>query len=161
MSLEYTTPQTAVVEHSSYISLAQAEVYFTGRLDSEAWDCSEDKDKEKALVQATRLIDRLNFEGAKTDETQSLEFPRNGLTSVSIDIAIATCEIAISLLDGVDTEQELNNLTTNSQMYGSVRETYDRTQFVEHFRAGIPSAVAWVFLKPFLHDSAQIKISRV
>lgn len=161
MSIEATTPQTATITHYCYILLADAETYFLGRFNSDAWDAASDDDKQKSLIQATRLIDRLNYEGVKTDAEQPTEFPRDGDTVVPIEISIATCEIAYSLLDGVDPEQELNSLATSSQGYGGVRETYDRTQSVEHFRAGIPSAVAWTYLKLFLHDPAQINLSRV
>ena len=161
MSIEPTTPQTADITYYSYITLLNAENYFLGRFNSDAWNSASADDKQTVLVQATRLIDCLNYEGVKTDDSQATEFPRDGGTVVPIEISIATCEIAFSLLDGVDPEQELNSLATSSQGYGSVRETYDRTQSVEHFRAGIPSAVAWAYLKPFLHDPAQINLSRV
>jgi hypothetical protein len=149
------------LEPYSYLTVADAEVYFQGRLNSEVWDSASDTDKEKALASATRLIDRLNFEGAKTDPNQVAEFPRNGNETIPKEIGIAACEIAIALLDGVDCEKEIEKIHITNIRYAGVSETYDRSIAVEHWRAGIPSAVAWSYLRAFLHDPAQINFSRV
>lgn len=171
-------PITQASFTNSYVTLDEAQDYFDARLSTDAWDDAEDTDKQKSLYQATRLIDRLNFEGLKWDPVQVLEFPRRYTVTIDwttqpptytpvneqvvpLEIKIATCEIALYLLDGVDPEQELNNLSSTSQGYGSIRESYDRTIRSEHYRAGIPSAVAWTYLKPFLHDAAQISFVRV
>lgn len=181
MSLEFTVPQSSPIQFYAYISITDANTYFTARVGADLWEDSSDDDKSQALVHATRLIDRLNFEGVKYADDQPLEFPRRysenfswnfggdptttpiptTTPNVPNEIMFACCEIALALLDGVDPEQEMNNLTSVSQGYGQVRETYDRTIRSEHFRAGIPSAVAWTYLKPFLHDPAQISFVRV
>lgn len=92
---------------------------------------------------------------------QELEFPRGADTVIPTDIKTACYEIAFALLDGVDPEAELDDLGVVSQGYSSVRTTYDRTSVPQHHNAGIPSAVAWRFLKPYLQDGRAVKISRV
>jgi hypothetical protein len=156
------------------------------------------------LVQATRIIDRLNFAGKKFDPHQPLEWPRLGnaliqdqtdiidatlhpedaldsvehiatLADINVvgdtedlvkppvpdDILTACYEIAFSLLDGVDPEQETENLAVVSEGYSSVRSTYNRYLAQQHLAAGVPSMTAWRYLLPYLRDNRSFKLSRV
>lgn len=164
-----------------YATIVEADAYFEERLYSNLWFNTIASEKEKALKQAARAIDRLRYVGVKhsvyvvaltgiADDAdlqsayadQEHEFPRNADTEVPNDIKIASFEIAFALLDGVDMEQELRSLSTVSQGYASVRNTYDRSQHtLEHFAAGIPSGLAWRYLKQYLADPGDVKISRV
>ena len=164
-----------------YTNIAEADAYFEERLYSNLWTNTIASEKEKALKQAANIIDRLRYVGVKhsvyvvaltgvADDTdlqaayldQEHEFPRNADTEVPEDVKKASFEIAFALLDGVDMEQELRSLSTVSQGYASVRNTYDRMQHtLEHFAAGIPSGIAWRYLKRFLADPGDVKISRV
>lgn len=174
-----------------YSTVADANTYFDGRLYSTVWSTASAGDRAKAMEQATRIIDRLNFVGEKNAAhlvrfsltgrndfeisltqvqvdaiqaaglTQSTEFPRGDDTVVPNDIFIATYEIAIALLDGVDPDAEFNDLGVVSEGYSSVRTTYDRTVVPEHTNAGIPSATAWRYLKPYLREGHGVKLSRV
>ena len=149
---------------TAYISVEDAQDYFDERFNSEAWDAHSvtgDESQTKALKQATRIINRLNFIGSMTDETQENQFPRGGDTDIPEDIQIACCEIAIALLDGVDPEIEMENLNLKSQAYGQTKVDYDRTNPAEHILAGVPSATAWRYLKPYLRDSRQVTVTRV
>jgi hypothetical protein len=170
---------------SMYGSLAEANAYFLTRLHSEAWDNSTAGNQTKALYTATRCIDRLNYKGYKhtvylvleaADEyedvewsarctaelAQALEFPRDSDTTVPEDIEIACYEIAFALLDGVDPDLELENLGVTSQGYGGVKTAYNRDQQpIEHLLHGIPSAMAWRILKPFLRDGRSISTVRI
>jgi hypothetical protein len=93
---------------------------------------------------------------------QVLEFPRGEDTVVPETIRRACYEIAYSLLDGKDPELELENLGVVSQGYSSVRTTYSRSQVpIEHLINGIPNALAWRLLKPFLRDGDAVKLTRV
>ena len=59
-------------------------------------------------------------------------------------------------------ELELENLGIVSQGYASVRTTFSRTHVpVEHIVNGVPSALAWRLLLPFLRDDDAIRMSRV
>lgn len=96
------------------------------------------------------------------EASQALEFPRGSDTEVPSAIQIACYEIAHSLLDGKDPELELENLGIISQGYSSVRTTYQRTQVpIEHLINGVPNAMAWRLIRPFLRDGDAIKISRI
>jgi len=146
---------------SAYCTKTEADTYFSGRLNTDAWDDASDADKDKVLIQATRIIDQLNFKGEKTDAAQELQFPRNDDTEVPDDIKCACSEIALALLDGVDPEIEADNLFMISQGYANVRSTYDRQAQAEHSVAGVPSVTAWRYLLPYLRDSRAVDLSRV
>lgn len=64
--------------YNSYASVAEANYYFDDRMDVTAWTSATDVDKAKALVSATRQIDKENFVGSATSSTQALSFPRTG-----------------------------------------------------------------------------------
>lgn len=169
-----------------YGTTSEANDYFSYRLHEESWTNASTDDRQKALIQATRIIDALNFKGQKaavydimydsdgypldvTDEelrdadwSQDLQFPRDEDAEVPEEIKIACWEVSHALLDGVDPELELENLGVVSQGIASVRTTYNRNHTqVEHLMNGIPSAAAWRYLRPFLRDSDAIKLSRV
>jgi len=147
---------------SQYATIAEAQAYFDGRLNTDAWDDETDTTtRNKALTMATTLIDRLNFRGEKADDSQELQFPRGNDTVVPQDIKNACAEIALALLDGVDPEMEFENLRMKSQAYGVVRSTYDTGRTPEHYVAGIPSNTAWRFLKPYLRSPFTVDRHRV
>jgi hypothetical protein len=170
------------INTETYGDLEDADEYFSTRLHEQAWSDSSTQDKTAAMLRATRMIDRLNFKGYKStvydylettdcpeqeeinaaNAAQILEFPRDTDDTVPEEIELACYEIAYALLDGIDPELELENLSVSSQGYASARTTYDRGRNPqEHLNAGIPSAFAWSFLKPFLRDAGGIKLSLV
>lgn len=144
-----------------YATATEGDEYFTDRLNSDAWDDASDADKAKALITATKIMDRLNYKGDKTSDDQTLQFPRDTDTLIPQDIKDACCEVALALLDGVDPEMEFDNLNMVSQNYANVRSTYDRSVPGEHIVAGIPSVSAWRYLKPYLRDGGSVNLSRV
>jgi len=144
-----------------YGTIVKAETYFGERLNTQAWDTAIISDREKALKMATRTIDRLNFAGEKYDSIQESQFPRGLDLTVPVDIECACYEIALALLDGIDMEQEALGLGIVSDAFSGVRTTYDDAMFHDHLRAGIPSIIAWDYLKPYLNDPRQIILSRV
>lgn len=146
---------------AAYATSVEAQTYFDGRLNTDAWDDATSANKTKALSMATTLIDRLNFRGEKADSTQENQFPRGDDTVVPSDVKNACAEIALALLDGVDPELEFDNLRMKSQAYGVVRSTYESDRAPEHYVAGIPSSLAWRFLKPYLRGAYTIDTHRV
>ena len=146
----------------AYATFAEGDTYFVTRLNSDAWDDETvDANKTAALTMATNIIDRLNFKGTKVTTAQVLQFPRNDDTVVPQDIKNASFEIGLALLDGVDPDLEFETLNMVSQGYGSARSTYDTSRPPENVLAGVPSMFAWRYLKPYLRDPLNIKISRV
>jgi len=146
-----------------YATLEEANAYFATRLHSGLWGATNPTDRNNSLIVATRIIDRLNFVGDKTDviTPQELEFPRGGDVNVPSDIKNASYEIAFALLDGVDPEMETDNLAIVSEGYSSVRATYDRNAALPHLAAGVPSMTAWRYLLPYLRDDKSFNMSRV
>ena len=146
---------------SAYATTSDMTTYLTGVLITDMWDEATLAEKNKALIMATRAIDRLDFQGEKYDEDQTAQFPRGDDTTVPQDIIDANCALALALLDGVDPEQEVESLRLKSQGYASARVTYDSDFVPEYIRAGIPSKTAWNYLKPYLRDIEQISVSRI
>ncbi len=146
---------------NNYGTVGSANTYFGQRLNSTVWTDASDADKLKALIEATRSIDRLRFKGAKADDDQLLQFPRGTDVAVPTDIQYATYELAIVLLDGTDPNLEIENLAITSHGYSPVRTTYDRTFAPENIQAGIPSPRAWAYLKPYLGNPLDLTLSRV
>ncbi len=153
-------PTASLAVLTAYITEIDAQTYFDGRLNTGPWDDATSGDRDKALSMGTQLIDRLNFLGEKTDDSQDLQFPRDADTTIPKDIQYACCECALALLDGIDPEQEFANLSMVSQGYSSVRSTYDRSRPAEHTLAGIPSALAWRYLKPYIRDVYSVGLDR-
>lgn len=171
----------------AYVTMNETQAYFETRLHTEAWDSSDFEQRQKALYDATRRIDRLNFAGEKAAAyqyrqtlscpnapsdseikaintaglTQELAFPRGTDSEIPQAIKDACCEIAYALLDGRDPDKDLEDLATVSQGFSSIRNTKDRSFAHEHLLAGIPSAYAWSLIRPFLRDPRQIKLVRV
>lgn len=147
---------------AQYATETEAQAYIDDRLNVEAWTDATSANRDKALIMATRAIDRLNFRGDKAGgDNQVLQFPRGDDTLIPQDIKDASAEIALSLLDGIDPELEFENLSMITQGYANVRATYDRSRPAEHIIAGIPSVVAWRFIKPYLRDPLTLELSRI
>jgi len=64
--------------YNSYASVDEADYYFEDRMSVSAWTAASSADKAKAIVSATRTIDKENFVGRATSSTQALSFPRTG-----------------------------------------------------------------------------------
>lgn len=146
-----------------YIDAATATTsYFaTERLVTAAWDSASSTLQTKALVEATRLIDRLNYAGWKSDPAQANQFPRSNDTLVPQDVKDACCEIAYSLLDDVDIDMEAENNQFTSQGVGDARISRDTSFGLEHKIKGIPSLRAWAMLKPYFRDDKEVNLERV
>lgn len=144
-----------------YGTLASAENYFRSKIRSTVreWFDSEPEDKIASLREATRLIETLNFLGTPVSEDQLLHFPTEE-DGQPIGVEVACYEIALQLLKGLDPETEKRNLSVTSQGFAGSRTTYARDFVQEHLNAGIPSAIAWSILRPYLGDPSLIKLSR-
>lgn len=67
---------------NSFATVSEADDYFDERLNTSDWDDASTDDKERALIMATRRIDRETFEGTRVDpdpEDQQLAWPRTGV----------------------------------------------------------------------------------
>jgi hypothetical protein len=68
---------TGLANANAYANAADGDAYHDAHLYASAWTGATTASKEKALVMATRLIDRLfQFNGFKRLSTQALQWPR-------------------------------------------------------------------------------------
>jgi len=145
---------------SYYGSITEGDAYFNKKLYRELWFESDPDLKVRALHDATERIDCLNFIGSKTSSDQELQFPRDGQTEVPEAIKKATFEIAFQLLDGRDPEIEYDLLRRTSSNVGPSRTSNDTRLIPDHIVNGIPSKLAWSWLKPFIRDRSLIALKR-
>lgn len=173
-----------------YGTLNEANEYFASRLYTDAWDAATDSNRIKALAQATRIIDNLNFKGVKSavydimydsdgvrytgdnfptedaiitaDRTQELEFPRGKDSDVPSNIEYACYEIAYALLEGFDPDVAAEEARVTKRHYSAVGTTYaDGDLSSEYLLYGIPNGTVWRWLVPYLVDARSIKMRRV
>jgi hypothetical protein len=97
---------TIVAGAESYISVADADTYFTARANA-TWDALADADKEAALRKATDYMTGrygLRWKGERVSELQALDWPRSGayangflIDSGSVPVAVqrACAELAV------------------------------------------------------------------
>jgi hypothetical protein len=105
---------------NSYVTLAEAEVYFEGRLNITDWTSATTDEKNRALVMAARRLDQERWTSEKASSAQALKWPRwdaededgNSISSDTIPEAIkdAQCELALAMLD--------SDLTTDTGLEG-------------------------------------------
>lgn len=171
MSIDRTTSDTLYVNQSVvvtnnktvpyYGTVEDADNYFSSTLEGQRWMASTRDRKSKALVSATKRIDRLNFIGIKHDNAQPLQFPRGTDTLVPVEIQQACYELAQALLKGVDPDTEADNTLTTFQGYGGLRTEYNRNSVQPWIIAGIPCKIAWDLLWPFLDERRKIVLTKV
>lgn len=134
-----------------------ARVYLAGAIHGTVWGTTSVPQQQRALVTATRLLDRQNWLGQPTQPidktvpqplgTQALQWPRAGVTSrngVTIDDTLipgdvidAAYEIALDLIDAASTIQTQNDGTdlkieTTKQRVGPIQTE----RSIERFEAG-------------------------
>lgn len=144
--------------NTSYSTPEQADAYFATRLFVSEWTTASRAQKDLALIEATRFLDKFNFKGCKTDPNQDHEFPRTYLDGYAVDtvpepILMAQFEIALAFLKGIDPERERRGAFVSSRRYSSVGTTYDTGNIPEYILYGVPSAVAWDYFFPFIDKS--------
>ena len=109
----------------SYCTIEYADEYFKNRLHAESWGETSEADKEKALRQATKTIDRQLLRGRKTNPEQELAFPRHPDTEVPEAVKEACCEEALALLErGNSQRRKLQQEGVQGFTLGNLSETY-------------------------------------
>lgn len=160
-----------MIHKTSYVPSDIAQNYFDGRLNTEAWDCAGVTDRNKALIQASTDIDKLQYAGEKLTYQAEHEFPRKyedriiDITdydddNVPLSIKYAVCEQALALLDGWDVTQEIDALSTVSAGYSAVKTSFNRDSVPMHLKCGL-CPQAWQFILPFLPDNRSVSLFRV
>ena len=175
---------------ASYGTLVDANLFFESRLHSYDWDIINVADRQKAMNQATELIDQFDYIGQKypvqqvldsisavsgdsttdenqealraAEESQALEFPRGDSTVVPTEIETACYLIAKALLSGRDPDADLESLAVRSSAYGGVRTSYKlEGKGQEHMAHLIPSPQAFNLIRPFFRERNLFDVKRV
>ena len=135
---------------NSYVDAEEADAYFATRLNVDAWDDAETDEKEKALIMAARMIDRLTFKYVRANALiengvaviQALAFPRigskqneshilyddEGEVIIPQPIKDAQCEQALFILQNPSSGDlyTLRQQGIASQSIGDASITFDR-----------------------------------
>lgn len=156
----------------AYIDVAGADTYFANRLYADAWTSATSGNKEKALRQATKAIDRQPLKGRPVDLSQPLAFPRcylapdASLSQYGFDrvagwwceteppqaVVDACCEEALALLErGNSQRRKLQQEGVQSASIGSLSETY-----APGAGRGLLSQEARELLRPYLAGAVTI-----
>jgi hypothetical protein len=136
----------------SYCTIEYADEYFSDRLHAESWGQAYEIEKEKALKQAIKAIDRLPLKGRKADTTQTLAFPRYPDTEVPEAVKEACCEEALAILErGNSQRRRLQQEGVQSFSLGNMSETY-----AAGAGKGLLSQEAKELLRPWLLGSVFI-----
>lgn len=153
---------SAAFAATAYATLDDAHEYFSTRLHTDAWDNATDIDKQKALVMATRAIDRLDYQGSPTTAALDLgnQFPRGTDTEIPDEIVWATCEEAFTLLSR-KTEDEYDSSRIIEEKFSGATVRYDPDNIPRNILSGIMSAEAWKYLLLYLRDDRSVALHRV
>lgn len=152
---------------NSYVSNSDADTYFGDRLNSGKWTDADETTQDQALVTATSIIEREKFLGARTSDSQDLEFPRTGLTdrygdavadnAIPEEVKLATYEMAISLLTN-------SALQTKGNVSSSRKSVTTGEVEVEYFANKDPRGsatlppVVYQYLKYFIDNSYSVGV---
>lgn len=122
------------VSYNAYADVATADAYLGADFAASTWRDALTDDKARALVSATRVLDRQSWAGEKEDPDQALAWPRadTGIDGVEDDVvptAIinASIELANAILTGTDAANQTQAQSIKRQAAGSVS--------IEYFRA--------------------------
>jgi len=141
---------TIVVGTNTYVSVANADTYFSLALHAATWTAAVTATKESALVTAARMLDRQNWQGAKTVEAQAMMWPRTGLVdkygiavpSATVPQAVidAQCELALALMNDSSIQESINTAPkVTSVAAGSVSVTMKNTP--ERYVTRLPTII--------------------
>jgi len=116
-----------VLNTNSYVELADADIYFETRIDSDDWVTSTDVIKEQALVTATQLVDNQAWIGSAVSSSQALAWPRKNAIyydpRLNMDITIGDAEIPKLVKEAVY-EQALH-LVNNEDLLAGTTQTFE------------------------------------
>lgn len=143
-----------VVGTNSYISVADANTYFEDRLDADEWINADDTVKAKALITATRSIDREPLIGKKYSDDQTLQFPRlTDGASIPQIVKDACCEEALFLLQMTSYQKKREREHALGMVGASIGDAseYAQQSIVQQKTKGrgVYSPIAKQLLKPY------------
>lgn len=102
---------------NSFATLAEADTYAEARLNTTLWDAATDDSCNRALVEATRELNYLRWQGRRADDTQALAWPRDWARNpddpnydfydtdeIPQRVKDATCELALQFIKNGTTD---------------------------------------------------------
>lgn len=121
---------TLAVGTNSYVTVAEADAYFTDRFGYDKW--ASETAQEAALVSAAQQLDLLCiWYGYLVDDEQLLAFPRNpDADPVPQDVKDAQCEIAYAIVDTGSTSTSADDALSELKA-GSVTLKFDANSATE------------------------------
>lgn len=83
---------------NSYATLADANTYFEGHVAGAAWALKTEDERNRALAQATRMLDAyVTWRGSRASTGQALAWPRSGLAYPDTGLSVASGVIPTEL----------------------------------------------------------------
>jgi hypothetical protein len=158
------TSATSGLTESAYADIAAANAYLANTLGTDGWDSASTLNQNKALVMATRAINRLRYQGFQTEDARTAgnQFPRGTDTAVPDAVVGATIEEANALLGDILPDEAFKDLRVKRESMSGVSITYDTSlNDGAHTRAGFTSRTAYNMLKPYLYDRKSMRVDRV
>jgi hypothetical protein len=136
---EFTYPQITIggTSYPAYVSVADADTYMNGSVNSAAWSGLSADDKGRAIVSAVRVIDAQKWMGTKTDPDNALEWPRTCQADPSV-LPPALISVTINLAFAVSQNAELVSGASVGQ--GATRSLKAGSVAIEYFNTGISPA---------------------
>lgn len=145
-----TTPGAS--DANSYVSVSDASEYFRLSYNRTAWANAGSSDKERALAEATRVLDTyVKWFGSIASDSQALRWPRIGVldpdgrnipdNTIPKSIQNLTCEMAYQILSnsGFDvTENDIDRVKI-----GPIDINFDMNQKSNGFNKSIRDAIAF------------------
>jgi hypothetical protein len=126
------TVEIGSAPYEVYADVATADEYLEAQISATTWRAETDvNQKARALVSATRLIDRQSWQGERTDSYQVLDFPRTGLTYCDNDEAVPSETVPQEV---VDATIELANVLLVDPT--AAQETVNTDSLIQSLRAG-------------------------
>jgi hypothetical protein len=162
MALNYDYPIVSLdTDNPVFADVEMADAYLSGAYHADNWRTLDDDSKGRALVTATRTLDRQEWLGVKTDDLNELDWPRKdtGVIGVDpdlipVDIQNATIELALSLTQGSDVQNyQSANGNIQTLRAGSASITY----FRGGGNGGTPTRfpqIVWELVEPYLSGGA-------
>lgn len=152
---------TLIVGENTYATSAEADAYFTTRLDAAAWTAATEAQRNQALQEAFRALEALRYVGAPFVAAQTAQWPRTGILSPNGNLLpagvippfliAAQCEEALALLEleadpAHVLRETLRRQGVTATAVGDVREQYGNIPCT----AGLFSPRAYARIRPYL-----------
>lgn len=136
-----TSTPTIGLTGNSYATIATADTYLGDAARALAWSGLSTSEKARALISATRLLDKQCWQGVKTNAspTQTMQWPRTGVMradGTTVDPATVPLEIIDGMIElAFDLSQD-TSLEGSSSTASNIRRAKAGSAEVEFFRPG-------------------------